>query len=283
MSDETIKIVWREPLVVREEQEALIPEKYLDLTDNDDIPVLFSANAGVAKTSSIINYTHKKGYPLFIQECSSDMLATDLVGKWTIKGTETVYMAGECTSALHYSCMLKEQFDQKYGNIEGDEREKALEKFPKVYLLLDEINLLPPIVMKGLGSLFDARKYLNTDGPRIMGEREFLRVVGTMNAESMSAGFSLDPAVRSRFLILKIKVTEILTKLQSEHQLSQDIIDLITQTDALFSIREVEQLSVLKTKGVAMEEGLRLILQKYEEEDLKTVKNALAALGIKVS
>ena len=270
---EEIKIVWREPLRANEKEEPLIPERLLNII-NTSVPVIYTAPSGIGKTSSLINYGFEKNHSIFIQECSNDMLASDLTGKWGIKNNETIFLASEIASAL----FLSKKYEEEYNSLIEEEKKQGKKM---VMLIIDEINLLAPAVMKGIGSVFDSRKYLNTDIGRIYGASEHLLIVGTMNSESDSAGYSLDPAVRSRFIIAAVDTKDVIDKIANTYSLQPEVIKLIKDSNSLFSIREIEQLIILNViKKFTMKEAFDIILSKYEEEQKKFMMDLVISLKV---
>ncbi|MEM0143402.1 MAG: AAA family ATPase [Candidatus Parvarchaeum sp.] len=275
---------YRAPLDFEIEEEALLPKEKLKVVDNDYFPVLFVAPAGYAKTTSLIKFGLDKGYKVFVQECASDMMVSDLIGSWSIDDNgKTIFLAGEVPSALKLSADLEKEFIAKYGELTEAEYEAKLKDFPKVLLILDEVNLLSPVVTKGIGSLFDSRKYVNTPIGRIYGVNRFLRVAGTMNSENNSAGYMIDPATRSRFFPFYIKPAEVVENLLRLKIIKDDMGKLMSQTNGLFSIREIEQVTLLSREfGYDIPTALGYVLAKFDDGERKVIIDTLAALQIEV-
>jgi MoxR-like ATPase len=271
---EEIKVSWREPLVIKDNVDPLIPDRLLKIM-NTEVAVVYQANTGIGKTTSIINYSAKNNYSIFVQECSNDMLASDLTGKWGIQNGDTVYLASEITSAFR----LSYQYGEEYKSLSPEDQAKTPKKM--VMLLLDEFNLLPPAVMKGIGSVFDTRKYINTDVGRVYANSDHLIIVGTMNAETDSAGFALDPAIRSKFIIVTVSVEDVINTIAKTYSLPNELVELVKRSNTLFSIREIEQLVLLSVeKGFSVRESLDILLGKYEEEQRKYLNNLITSLKV---
>ncbi len=258
-----IERVWKEPIVwdgsvETKPLEPLMDAKDITLLQNRMYPVIYRGAAGVGKTRSLLDWGLLNGYNVYIQECSSDMVASDLTGKWGLKGGETVYLMGETASALQASNESK-----------------------KVLLLFDEINLLPQVVLKGIGSVFDFRLSINTDLGRIEGNEENIVIAGTMNSEVDSGGYDLDPALRSRCIVCDVKYEEMFRKICKLEGFDERWSKLMIGTRGLFSLRELEQIAQLTNVcKFTIEEAFSYILMKYPEQDRDIIKNQREVVGI---
>jgi len=276
------KVIWRDPLkselygksweeLLKEELvlEPVLPSKYLDLI-NPMFAVVFKAPAGMGKTTSLINWGIKNGFDVYLQECSPDMQKEDFMGSWTIIGNETVFFAGEAPSAFNRAAMYSEEAKRT-----GKEPRKVL-------LIFDEINLIQPAVIKAMGSIFDARKYFNVPTGRIEAG-DNLYIVGTMNAEEDSAGYILDPAFRSRVLMVTISINEMI-KSYKEHGVDYGSTSetWMRDTNGKISLRELEQLAYLTAvKQVKLNDAVDYVIQKFDEEDRKQVSEVWKQLVMK--
>jgi len=251
------KYVWRKPLKVGDGTEKpIVPKKHLDIL-NPFFAVVYSAPAGMGKTSSLINYGRENDMDVFLQECSTDMIKEDFIGQWTLEGNDTVFLAGEVSSAFHWA---NEHPDRT------------------VLLIFDEINLIQPAVLKGIGSVFDDRKYINVpDGRIIVGDN--LIISGTMNSEENSAGYLLDVSFRSRVIMVNISIPEMIG---AYHNVGIKLIKVITnmmeKTKGKFSLREVGQMGYFTAskedggKGLSSSEAFQYVIQKYDYEDRKQLE-----------
>jgi hypothetical protein len=99
-----------------------------------------------------------------------------------------------------------------------------------------------------------------------------LIIAGTMNSEEDSAGYLLDPTFRSRVLILKLSVKDMIRYFLKLKLFPESICSLIEQTNGKLSIREAEQLSVLTViKKMDTQQVMKYVLQKYDVEDAKQI------------
>jgi hypothetical protein len=279
------KAVWREPLVLGEDQanSVILPETMLKIIDNDYVSVILRAPAGIGKTSGVINWGLENGMSVFVQECASDMADSDLTGTWGLEDGSTKFLAGEIASAFR----LSKEYEKEWKEATKGMSEKEADKVPKkkVLLLMDEINLLAPAVLKSIGSVFDFRRTIYTPVGRVYGAPEFLRVVGTMNSEEDSSGYLLDPALRSRCLVLTIPIKEVIENLgKAQGNVNKVFLQVMEQTNAKFSIREMEQLVVLKQimvggKPMDTSTALMYVLDKYDEDERKIIQSVFSSVS----
>lgn len=74
------------------------------------LPVLLKGPTGVGKTRFVEHMARKLGRPLITVPCHEDLTAADLVGRYLLKGNETVWMDGPLTAAVRQGaiCYLDE-------------------------------------------------------------------------------------------------------------------------------------------------------------------------------
>jgi MoxR-like ATPase len=213
--------------------------------------------AGIGKTYSALEWAKQNGWEAFVQECSGDMGYFDLVGSFSLDGSGgMVYYAGVVASAMH----------------NAQEGKKTL-------LVMDEINLLPQAVLKAIGSVFDFRKAVETPVGRLYGNGNF-RVVATMNSEAESAGFDLDDALQSRFLVITLDAGEMSKRFLKAGMVDELTSKLIKETEGAFSLREAQQVIAL-SPIYGPQQAMKMVVNKYTNEDKrKLVTNAvLLVLG----
>jgi nitric oxide reductase NorQ protein len=74
------------------------------------LPVLLKGPTGVGKTRFVEHMAKRLGRPLITVPCHEDLTAADLVGRYLLKGNETVWMDGPLTAAVKQGaiCYLDE-------------------------------------------------------------------------------------------------------------------------------------------------------------------------------
>lgn len=74
------------------------------------LPVLLKGPTGVGKTRFVEHMAERLGRPLITVPCHEDLTAADLVGRYLLKGNETVWMDGPLTEAAKHGaiCYLDE-------------------------------------------------------------------------------------------------------------------------------------------------------------------------------
>jgi MoxR-like ATPase len=242
------KIIWKQPVDLSNVEGTNVLEEELKSLQAVDF-VILRGPAGIGKTFSSILWGKENNYDVFVFEASGDMSFFDAVGFYVIKNGEMIFLASDITSA-----------------VKNAEKNKTL-------LIFDEINLLPPSVLKSLGGLFDFRKSINTPVGRLVAPDGQLKIIGTMNSETESAGYSLDPALQSRAVVINIG------KVVVERMVRFGVIDeltakIMTETGFRFSLREAEQ--VLKLSSVyGVERAFSMVLGKYDEEIRKQIREAI--------
>ena len=232
------KIVWQNPTTRSTGEDVL-----LDMRIGDVWPfTIYRGYAGVGKTMSLINWGIKNGYKVFIHGASSDQETYDYVGSYIVKGNEMIFQASAITSAVEES------------------------KRSKVLLIIDEIDQMTPEVTKALASLFDDNRTVRIPGKEIVGSNANLKIIGTMNKEADSAGNPLDPAFRSRGIIVDVDGEKIVSALIKEGEITPGLGKVMRDTNYRFAIREVRQLKALMTV-MSAEDALAVLVQKYDEGD----------------
>ncbi len=74
------------------------------------LPVLLKGPTGCGKTRFVRHMAHKLGLPLYTVSCHDDLTTADLVGRYLIKGAETIWTDGPLTRAVREGgiCYLDE-------------------------------------------------------------------------------------------------------------------------------------------------------------------------------
>lgn len=139
------------------------------------LPTLLKGPTGTGKTRFIDYMAHQMGKELITIACHEETSSTDLIGRFIIKGAETVWIDGPLTRAV------------KQGAI--------------VYL--DEIAEARPDVIVAIHSLTDHRKELYIDklGETIKAHQDFM-LVASFNPGYQKGFKELKPSTRQRFIAM---------------------------------------------------------------------------------
>lgn len=139
------------------------------------LPTLLKGPTGTGKTRFVDYMAHQLDQRLITIACHEETSSTDLIGRFIIKGAETVWIDGPLTQAV------------KQGAI--------------VYL--DEIAEARPDVIVAIHSLTDHRKELYIDklGETIKAHQNFM-LVASFNPGYQKGFKELKPSTRQRFIAL---------------------------------------------------------------------------------
>ena len=137
------------------------------------IPFLLKGPTGTGKSRFIEFMAHKLGKELITISCHEETSSTDLIGRFIIKGAETIWLDGPLTTAV------------KKGAI----------------IYLDEIAEARPDVIVAIHSLTDHRRELFIDklGEVIKAHEDFM-LVASFNPGYQRGFKELKPSTRQRFV-----------------------------------------------------------------------------------
>ncbi|PRD31065.1 UNVERIFIED_CONTAM: norQ [Trichonephila clavipes] len=140
------------------------------------LPVLLKGPTGCGKTRFVAAMAHQLGRPLYTVACHDDLSASDLIGRWLLKGGETVWVDGPLTRAV---------------------REGAI-------CYLDEVVEARKDVTVVLHPLTDDRRILPIDrtGEELEAHPDFL-LVASYNPGYQNILKTLKPSTRQRFVALE--------------------------------------------------------------------------------
>ncbi len=140
------------------------------------LPVLLKGPTGCGKTRFVAHMAARLGRPLYTVACHDDLAASDLIGRWLLKGGETVWVDGPLTRAV---------------------REGAI-------CYLDEVVEARKDVTVVLHPLTDDRRILPIDrtGEEITAHPDFL-LVASYNPGYQNILKTLKPSTRQRFVSLE--------------------------------------------------------------------------------
>ena len=171
----------------------------------NNLPLLIKGPTGCGKSQLVAHMAEKLGRPLVKVACNEDTTASDLLGRYLIKGMETVWQDGPVTRAV---------------------KEGAL-------LYLDEIAEAREDVIVALHPLTDHRRelYLDRLNETLQAPKEFM-CVASFNPGYQRGLKELKPSTRQRFVTVLLNYpsaaieAEILTELT---QISADAVKRLVQ------------------------------------------------------
>ena len=144
-------------------------------TFQNKLPLLLKGPTGTGKTRFIEFMAYQNKSPLITVSCHEETSATDLIGRYIIKGAETVWMDGPLTKAV---------------------KEGAI-------IYLDEIAEARPDVIVAIHPLTDHRRelYIDKIGISIKAHKDFM-LVASFNPGYQKGFKELKPSTKQRFISL---------------------------------------------------------------------------------
>ncbi len=161
------------------------------------IPFLLKGPTGTGKSRFIEHMAHKLDKKLITISCHEETSSTDLIGRFIIKGAETVWLDGPLTMAV---------------------KEGAL-------IYLDEIAEARPDVIVAIHSLTDHRRELFIDklGETVKAHENFM-LVASFNPGYQRGFKELKPSTRQRFVAMSFDYPE--PKIEAEILVKETGIDI---------------------------------------------------------
>ncbi|NCP46410.1 MAG: AAA family ATPase [Flavobacteriales bacterium CG18_big_fil_WC_8_21_14_2_50_32_9] len=150
-------------------------QEIFEHTFKNKLPLLLKGPTGTGKSRFVEFMAEKLGKKLYTVACHEETSSTDLIGRYIIKGNETVWIDGPMTKAIK----------------EG------------AFLYLDEIAEARPDIIVALHSLTDHRRALFIDktGETIVADENFM-LIATYNPGYQKGFKELKPSTRQRFISL---------------------------------------------------------------------------------
>ena len=185
------------------------------------IPFLLKGPTGTGKSRFIEFIAHKLGKELITISCHEETSSTDLIGRFIIKGAETMWLDGPLTSAV------------KKGAI----------------IYLDEIAEARPDVIVAIHSLTDHRRELFIDklGEVIKAHEDFM-LVASFNPGYQRGFKELKPSTRQRFVAVsfaypdeKIEAEILVNETEIEISIAKKLVNIATK------IRNLTELGLTET------------------------------------
>ena len=160
------------------------------------IPFLLKGPTGTGKSRFIEFMAHKLDKKLITISCHEETSSTDLIGRYIIKGAETIWLDGPLTTAI---------------------KEGAI-------IYLDEIAEARPDVIVAIHSLTDHRRELFIDklGITLKAHEDFM-LVASFNPGYQKGFKELKPSTRQRFIATSFDYSE--AKIEAEILVNETGID----------------------------------------------------------
>lgn len=145
------------------------------------IPFLLKGPTGTGKSRFVEYMAHKLGKKLLTISCHEETSSTDLIGRFIIKGAETIWIDGPLTKAVKEGCIL----------------------------YLDEIAEARPDVIVAIHSLTDHRREIFIDklGITIKAHEDFM-LVASFNPGYQRGFKELKPSTKQRFVAVSFAYPE---------------------------------------------------------------------------
>ena len=147
----------------------------------NNLPILLKGPTGTGKSRFVEYMAHQLDKKMLTVACHEETSSTDLIGRYIIKGTETVWLDGPLTVAVRNGYIL----------------------------YLDEIAEARPDVIVAIHPLTDHRRMLYIDklGETVKAHKDFM-LVASFNPGYQKGFKELKPSTRQRFVALSFNFPE---------------------------------------------------------------------------
>lgn len=192
----------------------------------DKIPVLLKGPTGTGKSRFVEYMAHRLDTPLITISCHEETSSTDLIGRFIIKGAETVWIDGPLTLAVRQGALI----------------------------YLDELAEARPDVIVAIHPLTDHRRELFIDklGVTLKAHEDFM-LVASFNPGYQRGFKELKPSTRQRFVALSFQYPE--PKLEAEILVNETGIDPDTALKLVHignKIRNLKELGLTETASTRL-------------------------------
>ncbi|MDZ4666704.1 MAG: CbbQ/NirQ/NorQ/GpvN family protein [bacterium] len=160
------------------------------------IPILLKGPTGTGKSRLVEYIAHFLSKKMITVSCHEETSSTDLIGRFVIKGAETIWLDGPLTTAVKQGCIL----------------------------YLDELAEARPDVVVAIHSLTDHRRELFIDklGETVKAHEDFM-LIASFNPGYQKGFKEIKPSTRQRFAAISFDYPE--AKIEIEILLKETQID----------------------------------------------------------
>jgi nitric oxide reductase NorQ protein len=192
------------------------------------IPLLLKGPTGTGKSRFIEFMAHKMEMKLITVSCHEETSSTDLIGRFIIKGAETVWLDGPLTKAVKEGAMI----------------------------YLDELAEARPDVIVAIHSLTDHRRELYIDklGETIKAHSDFM-LVASFNPGYQRGFKEIKPSTRQRFVAVSFGYPD--AKIETEILINETNVDA---NDAKKLVQIGTKIRNLTELGLAETVSTRLLI-----------------------
>jgi nitric oxide reductase NorQ protein len=232
---------------------------------SEKLPVLLKGPTGTGKSRFVEFMAHKLDKELITVSCHEETSSTDLIGRYIIKGAETIWVDGPLTRAARTGAIL----------------------------YLDEIAEARPDILVAIHPLTDHRREIFVDklGEKIKSHEDFL-LVASFNPGYQRGFKELKPSTRQRFIAVsfnypdpKVEAEIIVNESGTSIDIAKKLVNIANKIRNLkeLGLTETASTRLLVDAGKLIKSGLpnrlsvRVAIVEPLTDEIETV-NALADL-----